>query len=56
MKKICLLIIFMFIFLVGCGKENESKIVKKLNDNLKKINSYYLEGDLSILRHVADQL
>ena len=51
MKKICLLIIFMFIFLVGCGKENESKIVKKLNDNLKKINSYYLEGDLSILNN-----
>lgn len=51
MKKICLLVISMFIFLVGCGKENESKIVKKLNDNLNKTNSYYLEGDLSILNN-----
>lgn len=41
----------MFIFLVGCGKENETKIIKRLNDNLKKIDSYYLEGDLSILNN-----
>lgn len=47
-KIICLLLLVSF-FVVGCGKESESKIVKKLNDNIKKTKSYYIEGDLSVL-------
>jgi len=44
----------MFVFVVGCGKENESKIVKRLNENIKKTKSYYLEGDLSILNNTDE--
>ena len=39
----------MFIFFVtGCGKESEDSIVKKLNGNLKAMDSYKLSGDLTI--------
>ena len=50
MKKYRLLFLFvMFVlFITGCGKESEDSIVKKLNSNLKDMNSYKLSGDLTI--------
>lgn len=49
MKRLFFLLVVISIFIVGCGKEDESKIVKSLNDNMKKTKSYRLDGDLSIL-------
>ena len=50
MRKIRLVfLVVMFIFFVaGCGKESEDSIVKKLNGNLKAMDSYKLSGDLTI--------
>lgn len=50
MRKIRLVfLVVMFIFFVtGCGKESEDSIVKKLNGNLKAVDSYKLSGDLTI--------
>jgi len=50
MKKrfLCFLTMFLFLFVVGCSKENEDSVVKKMKNNMKDIESYYLSGDLSI--------
>lgn len=50
MRKVYLsgLIIFVLSFLVGCANDSEASIVKKINKNLENIESYYLNGDLTI--------
>lgn len=48
MKKICLLLFTTLFFLFGCSNDSEDSVVKKINDDLKDIESYYLCGDLSI--------
>ena len=49
MKKVCcLLMLFLLCVVVGCSKDNESSVVKSLKDNMKKMDSYYLTGDLKI--------
>ena len=50
MKKIYLSIFMIFVlsFLFGCSNNSEASIVKKLNNNLNKMDSYYLDGDLTI--------
>lgn len=48
-KKYFLYIVLLFlIFLVGCDKNSESGIVKKIKNNLNDMESYYLSGDLTI--------
>lgn len=50
MKKIYKIILttFLFLFVVGCSKENEDSVVKDIKSNMKDMDSYYLSGDLSI--------
>lgn len=50
MKKVSLLFlsIIIFVFLIGCAKNDEESVVKNINNNLKDIDSYHLAGDLSI--------
>lgn len=50
MKKRYLLFFtaFLFLFVVGCSKDNEESVVKRINNNMKDVDSYYLSGDLSI--------
>ncbi len=50
MRKVYLsgLIIFVLSFLFGCANDSEASIVKKINKNLENIESYYLNGDLTI--------
>lgn len=50
MRKVYLFIFMMLVvsFLFGCSKDSETSIVKKINGNLDTIDSYYLDGDLTI--------
>ena len=50
MRKVYLsgLIIFVLSFLFGCANDSEASIVIKINKNLENIESYYLNGDLTI--------
>ena len=48
MKKY-LIIIFMFLFLCGCGKTSNEDIVKKFQEKIEKNNSYTINGTMSIV-------
>lgn len=47
-KVLFFLTAFLLVFLVGCSKDNESSVVKKIKGKMKDVDSYYLSGDLSI--------
>lgn len=52
MKKKFLFILFFFVFFVtGCGKYNESDVVKDLDKKLNKLKSYQVEGKLEIVNN-----
>lgn len=48
MKKL-LVIISMFLFLCGCGKNSEENIVKKFQQRIEKNDAYILKGNMAIL-------
>jgi len=50
MKKVYFVFVLLFLSLimVGCGKNDEDSVVKKINNNLKNMESYYLDGELTI--------
>ena len=48
MKKIFLVVLATVFFLIGCSTNDEDSVVKKINNSLNDIDSYYLSGDLSI--------
>ena len=50
MKKI-IFISFILILLTGCSVGSDNNILKKLNSNLDKSKSYYLEGDMEIINN-----
>lgn len=51
MKKVYLLLMVSFLFLVGCSKNSESSIVKDLKNKIKDMDTYYLTGDLKIFNN-----
>ena len=52
MKKILKFILVIGIFLIsGCGTKSEENILKKMENNLKNANSYYIEGTMEIINN-----
>lgn len=47
-KKLILLIILCCLCLLGCGKNSEKSILKKINKKINSTNAYHLEGTLEI--------
>ena len=49
MKKKCLLVLCLIVFLfTGCGKNENDDVVLKLKDKINNLDSYYIEGELSL--------
>ena len=49
MKKKCLLVLCLLVFLfTGCGKNENDDVVLKLKDKINNLDSYYIEGELSL--------
>ena len=48
MKKIILITLFLFVFIVGCGKNHEKAIFNDLTNKINKLNSYSLSGVLDV--------
>ena len=52
MKKIFpILLLLISFFITGCGKYDESDVVRDLNKQINKLNSYKLEGTLEIVNN-----
>lgn len=52
MKKIFLFISMILLILVtGCGKYSQNDIIKDLENKMKKLSGYKLEGNLEILNN-----
>ena len=49
-KKVLFLFICLF-FVVGCGKNHSSNVVKKISKKIEGINSYHLSGILEIINN-----
>ena len=47
-KKLILIFLFSVFLLVGCGKNNESVVMKKMDKKINNIDSYHLVGVLDI--------
>ena len=48
MKKKCLLVLSLLVFLfTGCNKQNDD-LVLKLKDKINNLDSYYIEGELAL--------
>ena len=52
MKKILKLLFLISVFsLVGCGIKNSNNMLEKIDNKLKNVNSYYIEGIMEIMNH-----
>ena len=50
MKKI-FIFLGLILFLSGCGKYDDSKLIKDLDKKIKNADSYYMTGTLDIYRN-----
>jgi len=51
-KKILVLIVGLgSLFLVGCGKNSEKDVLKKMNNNINNSKGYHLVGEMSIINN-----
>jgi len=51
MKKILVICFIALILLTGCGKYGQKEIINDLNKQLKKMDAYYLEGEMEIINN-----
>lgn len=50
-KKLLGLFLISICFLVGCGNKSEKNIIKNASSKIGKLNSYYLEGEMTIINN-----
>lgn len=50
-KKLLGLFLISICFLVGCGNKSEKNIIKDASSKIGKLNSYYLEGEMTIINN-----
>lgn len=51
MKKIFLILTLVCLTLTGCGKKNESNVLKEFTDKVNNANSYYLTGNMELVNN-----
>lgn len=50
-RKVILCLLLIGIFITGCGKNNTGNVVKNLDNKVKNLKSYKLEGNLEIVNN-----
>ena len=50
-KYLFLILMFMCILLVGCGKNNSENILKDFKDKINSLKSYQLSGKLEVVNN-----
>ena len=51
MKKICLFLCLICLFVTGCGKQNEKEVLKEFNSKVNNTNSYYISGNMELVNN-----
>ena len=51
MKKFIGICAILMLFVTGCGKYTDKDILKDINKNIEKLESYYLEGEMEIVNN-----